>query len=420
MGRKKFRNALLTSGFSDGIISKLLPSGRGNPHGFYPPAAGSAGGWGRNIAKGVLHMSVKAAGLTVAVVGATGAVGRAMLKSLEVRDFPAGEVIALASARSAGSTLPFKDGELTVRELREDSFKGVGLALFSAGGDVSRQFAPHAAAAGCVVVDNSNAWRMDDRCPLVVPEVNPEALAGHNGIIANPNCSTIQMVVALKPLHDAASITRVVVSTYQAVSGTGQKAIDELDRQVRQMFNLQEPEVSVYPYRIAFNCLPQIDVFMPNGYTREEMKMTRETVKILNDPSVRVTATTVRVPVFYSHSEAVNIETKKKLSPNEARAILSQAPGVRVVDNPDLKLYPMPIDAAGEYEVFVGRIREDESIANGLNLWIAADNILKGAALNAVQIAELLLAKKLLRVKNPKIFLAASDPQPAGGGGAGL
>jgi aspartate-semialdehyde dehydrogenase len=213
------------------------------------------------------------------------------------------------------------------------------------------------------------------------------------------------MVVALKPLHDAARIRRVVVSTYQAVSGTGQKAIEELDRQVRQLFNMQKPEIKVYPYQIAFNCLPQIDIFMPNDYTKEEMKMTNETVKIMGDESIKVTATCVRVPVFYSHSEAVNIETEKKLSPAEARAILSRAKGVQVADNPALRLYPMPLDAAGEYEVFVGRIREDESIANGLNLWVVADNVLKGAALNAVQIAELLLEKDLLRVKNPRLFM---------------
>lgn len=343
--------------------------------------------------------------LTVAVVGATGAVGRTMLKVLEDRDFPATEVIVLASSRSAGSKVPFKDGELTVRELTQQSFKGVDLALFSAGGDRSLEFAPHAVAAGCVVVDNSSVWRMDERCPLVVPEVNPDDLKWHNGIIANPNCSTIQMVVALKPLHDAASITRVVVSTYQAVSGTGQKAVDELDKQVRQMFNMQQPEVSVYPYQIAFNCLPQIDVFMPNGYTKEEMKMTLETVKIMGDPGIKVTATCVRVPVFYGHSEAVNIETKKKLSAGEARAILSKAPGVQVADNPDMKIYPMPLEAAGEYETFVGRIREDESIDNGLHMWVVADNVLKGAALNTVQIAETLLDRDLLKVKNPKFFM---------------
>ena len=343
--------------------------------------------------------------LTVAVVGATGAVGRTMLKVLEDRDFPATEVIALASSRSAGNKVPFKDGELTVRELTPDSFKGVDLALFSAGGDRSLEFAPHAVAAGCVVVDNSSAWRMDKRCPLVVPEVNADDLSWHNGIIANPNCSTIQMVMTLKPLHDAAGITRVVVSTYQAVSGTGQKAIDELDKQVRQMFNMQQPEVKVYPYQIAFNCLPQIDVFMPNAYTKEEMKMTEETVKIMGDESVKVTATCVRVPVFYGHSESVNIETQKKLGAKEARAILSRAPGIQVADNPEMKIYPMPIEAAGEYETFVGRIREDETIANGLNMWIVADNVLKGAALNTVQIAETLLDRGLVKVKDPKFFM---------------
>ncbi len=343
--------------------------------------------------------------LTIAVVGATGAVGRELLKILEERDFPATEVVALASERSANSRLPFKGGELLVRELKEDSFQGIDLALFSAGGGTSEKFAPHAVKAGCVVVDNSNAWRMDQRCPLVVPEVNEHALDLHKGIIANPNRSTIQMVMVLKPLHDKAKIKRVVVSTYQAVSGTGQKAISELETQVRQMFNLQEPEVEVYPYRIAFNCLPQIDVFMENDYTKEEMKMTMETVKIMEDPSVKVTATCVRVPVFYGHSEAVNIETSRKLTPNEARAILSAAPGVRVYDNPREKLYPMPIEAAGEDETFVGRIREDESIENGLNLWIVADNIRKGAALNAVQIAERLVARNLLQVPDRSAFL---------------
>lgn len=350
-------------------------------------------------------MSNAPAKLTVAVVGATGAVGRTMLTVLEDRDFPASEVIALASSRSAGGKVPFRGGELTVRELTPESFKGVDLALFSAGGERSLEFAPHAVAAGCVVVDNSSAWRMDGRCPLVVPEVNPDDLDWHHGIIANPNCSTIQMVMVLKPIHDAAGITRVVVSTYQAVSGTGQKAVDELERQVRQMFNMQEPEAQVYPYRIAFNCLPQIDVFMPNAYTKEEMKMTEETVKIMGDPGIKVTATCVRVPVFYGHSEAVNVETKKKLGANEARAVLSRAPGVQVADNPDMKIYPMPIEAAGEYETFVGRIREDETIDNGLNLWVVADNVLKGAALNAVQIAELLLDRGLIRVKDPKFFM---------------
>ena len=343
--------------------------------------------------------------LVVAVVGATGAVGREMLNTLQQRNFPATEVIPFASARSAGSKVPYGDTELTVRELKEDVFNGIDLAIFSAGGSTSQKFAPHAAAAGCVVVDNSSAWRMDERCPLVVPEVNAEALREHNGIIANPNCSTIQMVVVLKPLHDAATIRRVVVSTYQAVSGTGHKAITELETQVRQMFNMQEPEINVYPYRIAFNCLPHIDVFLENDYTKEEMKMVHETVKIIGDPGIKVTATCVRVPVFYSHSEAVNVETAKKLSAKEARAILSQAPGVQVYDNPSEKMYPMPIDAAGEDLTFVGRIREDETIPNGLNLWVVADNIRKGAALNAVQIAEELVKRDLLRVKNRKLFL---------------
>ena len=339
----------------------------------------------------------------VAVVGATGAVGREMLQTLERRDFPASAIKALASARSAGSTVPFKGGSLLVEELTPQSFAGVDLALFSAGGGTSETFAPHAVRAGCVVVDNSSQWRMDERCPLVVPEVNPEALQKHQGIIANPNCSTIQMVVALAPLHKAAGITRVVVSTYQAVSGTGQKAIAELEGQVRQMFNMQEPEVAVYPHRIAFNCLPQIDVFLDNDYTKEEMKMVHETVKIMG-ADIPVTATAVRVPVFYGHSEALNVEFSKPLSAKEARAVLAIAPGVQVVDNPDAKFYPMPIDAAGEDEVFVGRIREDFTRPNTLNLWVVADNIRKGAALNAVQIAERLLADNLIRVTNRKAF----------------
>jgi len=336
--------------------------------------------------------------LVVAVAGATGAVGREMLKTLEQRNFPADEVIALASARSAGTTVPFKDGELTVREMKEDSFKGVNLALFSAGGSTSKHFAPHAVESGCVVVDNSSAWRMDPKCPLVVPEVNPDDVDWHNGIIANPNCSTIQMVVALKPLHDAWTIKRVVVSTYQAVSGTGQKAITELETQVRQLFNGIDAEAKVYPHQIAFNCLPQIDVFSLGDYTFEEIKMIKETAKIMGDESIKVTATTVRVPVFYGHSESLNVEFEKACTAKEARAILSQAPGVQVYDNPGDKQYPMPIMAAGEDEVFVGRIRQDETVDSGLNMWVVADNIRKGAALNAVQIAELLMKKGKLKV----------------------
>jgi len=321
-----------------------------------------------------------------------------MLDTLARRQFPYAQVRAMASARSAGSTVPFGNQELVVEELTEDSFRGVQLALFSAGGSTSEKFAPHAVAAGCVVVDNSSAWRMDPQVPLVVPEVNAGDLSWHRGIIANPNCSTIQMVVVLKPLHDVARIRRVVVSTYQAVSGTGQKAIAELERQVRELFNGQDPTVAVYPHRIAFNCLPHIDVFLENEYTKEEMKMVQETKKIMGDDSIRVTATTVRVPVFYGHSESVNIETEKKLTAKEARAILSQAPGVRVLDNPSEKIYPMPLLAAGQDDTLVGRIREDETIPCGLNMFIVADNIRKGAALNAVQIAEALLRRDLLRV----------------------
>ncbi len=341
----------------------------------------------------------------VAVAGATGAVGREMLATLASRSFPASKVIALASSRSAGSVVPFGDAEIKVEELTEKSFEGVDIALFSAGGSVSLKYAPYAAASGCVVVDNSSAWRMDPRCPLVVPEVNAHALQEHNGIIANPNCSTIQMVVALKPIHDAAVIRRVVVSTYQAVSGTGQKGISELEKQVRDMFNGKDPEIKVYPHRIAFNCLPHIDVFLENDYTKEEMKMVNETVKIMEDPRVKVTATCVRVPVFYSHSESVNIETEKKLTAKEVRAILATAPGVQVYDNPAENMYPLASDTAGEDEVFVGRIREDETIENGINMWIVADNVRKGAALNAVQIAEELLARDLVYVRAPGLFL---------------
>jgi len=332
----------------------------------------------------------------VGVVGATGAVGREMLRILEQRDFPAKEVKAFASARSKGIKLPFKDTEIVVEELQEDSFQGVDLALFSAGGSVSKKFAPIAAQSGCTVVDNSSAWRMDPEVPLVVPEVNLEDLNWHKGIIANPNCSTIQMVVALKPLHDVAKIKRIVVATYQAVSGTGQKAIEELETQVRCLFNMKEVEPKVYPHQIAFNCLPHIDVFLDNDYTKEEMKMVNETQKILHAPEIKVTATAVRVPVFYGHSEAVNVEFANQITAKEARAILSQAPGVKVLDNPKANVYPLAIYAAGKDETFVGRIREDHTVKYGLNLWIVADNLRKGAALNAVQIAEHLIIKELL------------------------
>jgi aspartate-semialdehyde dehydrogenase len=332
----------------------------------------------------------------VAVVGATGAVGNEMVTTLEERRFPVRKLTLLASSRSVGKTLTFKGRGLPIEELKEDSFKGIDIGLFSPGGAVSLKFAPIAAASGCVVIDNTSAFRMEPDIPLVVPEVNEHAIAGYKnrGIIANPNCSTIQMVVILKPLHDAARIKRVVVSTYQAVSGTGKKAIYELEQQVLAIYSQKEIVKKVYPYQIAFNCLPHIDAFLENGYTKEEMKMVNETRKIMED-SIQVTATTVRVPVFYGHSESVNVEFEKDLSPDKARKILRKAPGVKVVDNPSKNKYPMAIHAAGRDETFVGRIRRDESIPHGLNMWIVADNIRKGAALNAVQIAEVLIKKYL-------------------------
>jgi aspartate-semialdehyde dehydrogenase len=334
---------------------------------------------------------------TVAVVGATGAVGNEMISTLEQRKFPVKKLKLLASSRSIGKTIPFRGEEIEVEELTENSFKGVDIGLFSPGGSVSLKFAPIAAASGCVVIDNTSAFRMGEDIPLVVPEVNEHAIKDYKkrGIIANPNCSTIQMVVVLKPLHDAAKIKRVVVSTYQAVSGTGKKAIHELEQQVLAIYGNKKIETNVYPYQIAFNCLPQIDSFIENGYTKEEMKMVNETKKILEDDNIAVTATTVRVPVFYGHSESVNVEFEKAITPDEARKILRKAPGVIVIDDPSKKLYPLAIDAAGKDDTFVGRIRTDESIAHGLNMWIVADNIRKGAALNAVQIAEVLIKKYL-------------------------
>ena len=333
----------------------------------------------------------KKAAYTVAVVGATGAVGTEMIEVLEERGFPVGSLIPLASSRSAGGTVTFRGDPVPVQVLTKDSFAGVDLALFSAGADISREFAPIAAKAGAIVIDNSAAWRMEPDVPLVVPEVNAHEIAGHKGIIANPNCSTIQMVVALKPLHDRARIRRIVVTTFQAVSGTGKEAMDELMTECQDLLSFKEATPQVYPYQIAFNCLPQIDDFLPSGYTREEMKLLNETRKIMGDRSIQVTATTVRVPVYVGHSESVNIETEQKMSANEARAILSEAPGVLLFDDPAHKVYPMPLDVAGKDEVYVGRVREDESIANGLNLWVVADNLRKGAALNAVQIAECLI-----------------------------
>jgi aspartate-semialdehyde dehydrogenase len=333
----------------------------------------------------------------VAVAGATGAVGNQMISCLEESDFPVQSVKFLASARSVGRKMRFKGDLIAVEELKEDSFKGVDIALFSAGGGTSERFAPHAAKDGCVVVDNSSAWRMDPDVPLVVPEVNPHAIAQYTkrGIIANPNCSTIQMVVALNPIQKKYGIKRIVVSTYQAVSGTGKKAIDELFDQTRSLINFLDWEKKVYPHRIAFNCLPHIDVFLKNGYTKEEMKMVNETRKILEDDSIGVTATTVRVPVFYSHSESVNVETREPVSAQEVKSLLEHSPGIKVVDDPEHNLYPLATEAAGQDLTLVGRIRDDESIANGVNMWIVADNIRKGAATNAVQIAQVLAEQYL-------------------------
>lgn len=333
-------------------------------------------------------MLKKKSGYVVAVVGATGAVGTEMVEVLEEREFPVARLVPLASTRSGGGTVTFKGNEVPIEVLTKDSFAGVDIALFSAGADLSREFAPIAVKAGAVVIDNSAAWRMTPEVPLVVPEVNAHDIQRHKGIIANPNCSTIQMVVALKPLHDQARIKRIVVTTFQSVSGTGKEAMDELMAECQNLLSFKSASPKVYPYQIAFNCLPQIDEFLPSGYTKEEMKMVHETRKIMGDQSIHVTATTVRVPVYIGHSEAVNIETERKLSANEARAILSTAPGVLLYDDPAHKIYPMPLEVAGKDEVYVGRVREDESIANGLNLWVVADNLRKGAALNAVQIAE--------------------------------
>ncbi|MEE1551384.1 MAG: aspartate-semialdehyde dehydrogenase, partial [Nitrospinaceae bacterium] len=329
----------------------------------------------------------------ISVVGATGAVGRRMLSTLEERNFPVARLTALASARSAGQTLPFRDQDIEVMELKADSFKGVDIALFSAGGSISKQYAPIAVESGCVVIDNSSAWRMDKEVPLIVPEVNPSALGEKWGIIANPNCSTIQMVVALKPIHDKYRIRRVVVSTYQSVSGSGQKAIEELKQQSRDVLDGKPTQCNVYPHQIAFNCLPHIDVFQENGYTKEEIKMVNETHKILEDDTIEVSPTAVRVPVIYSHSEAINVETEQPMNVKEVKELLSLSPGISVVDNPDQNEYPLAVNASGSGDVVVGRIRGDLTRANAINFWVVSDNLLKGAAYNAVQIAELLLKR---------------------------
>jgi len=330
----------------------------------------------------------------VAVVGATGVVGRQMLETLEARNFPLSRLVPLASERSRGKTVSFKGETIPVEVLSENSFEGIDIALFSAGGGTSKKYAPLAAASGAVVIDNSSAFRMDPDVPLVVPEVNAHALKNHKGIIANPNCSTTQMVVVLKPLHDAARIRRIVVSTYQAVSGAGIAAITELQEQSRALLAGEPYAPKVFPHQIAFNCLPQIpqsDAFLDNGYTSEEMKMVHETRKILGDDSIAVTATTVRVPVLNGHSESVNVQTEKKLTAAEARALLSKAPGVVVQDDPQHQIYPLAVNSTGKFDTFVGRIRDDISHESALDMWIVSDNLLKGAALNTVQIAEELL-----------------------------
>ncbi len=333
----------------------------------------------------------------VCILGATGAVGEAMLSILEQRKFPVRNLYPLASSRSAGSKVTFNGKEITVLDVEQFDFSQAQIGLFSAGGSVSEKYAPIAAAAGCVVIDNTAHFRYDRDIPLVVPEVNPHAIAQYKnrGIIANPNCSTIQMLVALKPIKDAVGISRINVATYQAVSGTGKEAINELAGQTRALFNSQDAVAEVYPKRIAFNVLPHIDVFLENGYTKEEMKMVWETQKIMEDDSILVNPTAVRVPVFYGHSEAVHIETKKKITADEARALLEKAPGVQVMDERKPGGYPTPVDAAGTDPTYVGRIREDVSHPLGLDLWVVSDNVRKGAALNSVQIAEILIEKYL-------------------------
>lgn len=327
-------------------------------------------------------------GYNIAIVGATGMVGQEFIKVLEQRKFPVSNISLWASDRSAGKKLYFGHHEIVVKETNNDSFKGVDIALFSAGSEISKMFAPVAARAGCLVVDNSAAWRMDPKVPLVVPEINPDDIKLHKGIIANPNCSTIQMVVALNPLHKVNKIKRIVVSTYQSVSGTGAAAMEELNTQAKQILEGQNVIPHVYPHQIAFNLLPEIDVFLDNGYTREEWKMVEETRKIMHADAIEISATCVRVPVFISHSEAINVQFFEPMSPDEARSILARSPGIKVMDDPSVSLYPQPWLAAGTDDTFVGRIRTDVSCSNGLVMWVVADNLRKGAALNAVQIAE--------------------------------
>ena len=332
----------------------------------------------------------------IAVVGATGAVGEAMISILEERNFPVGEVYALASRRSEGKRIPFKGKSLKVEDLEKFDFSKAEIGLFSAGGDISAEYAPKAASAGCIVIDNTSHFRYDDDVPLVIPEVNPDKISQYTsrGIIANPNCSTIQMLVALKPIYDVAGIERINVCTYQAVSGTGKPGIEEVVRQTTQLLNGKTVEASVYPKQIAFNVLPQIDVFMDNGYTKEEMKMVWETQKIFDDASIKVNPTAVRVPVFYGHSEAVHIETREKITVDAVRSLLDQAMGVTVMDERVDGGYPTAVtESSGNDNVFVGRIREDISHPKGIDMWVVGDNVRKGAALNSIQIADLLVKK---------------------------
>ncbi len=335
-------------------------------------------------------------GFRVAIVGATGMVGQEFIKVLEQRSFPMDSIELLASDRSAGKKLFVNHRELVVKETTPESFKKIDIALFSAGAETSRYFSPIAAQSGAVVIDNSSAFRMDPKVPLVVPEVNPEDIKWHNGIIANPNCSTIQMVVALQPLHKANLIKRLVAATYQAVSGTGSAAVEELTEQAKQVLDGQTTVPHVYPHQIAFNILPEIDVFLDNAYTKEEWKMVEETRKIMHAPDIAISAVCVRVPVFIGHSEALHIEFSHPMSPDEAKRILAQAPGIKILDDPAISLYPQPWSAAGTDEVFVGRIHRDASHPNGLVMWVVADNLRKGAALNAVQIAEEMIKRDWL------------------------
>ncbi|MBL6623620.1 MAG: aspartate-semialdehyde dehydrogenase [Rhizobiales bacterium] len=336
-------------------------------------------------------------GLKIAVVGATGNVGREILNILDERMFPCEEVVALASRKSIGRELTYGDKLLKVKDLETYNFSGTDIALFSAGSKISEKYGPIAAKSGTVVIDNSSFWRYHDDVPLIVPEVNPDAIKDFKkrGIIANPNCSTAQLVVVLKPLHDIAKITRVVVSTYQSVSGAGNAAMEELFNQTKGIFVNQAPEPENFTRQIAFNVIPHIDVFMDDGYTKEEWKMLSETKKIV-DKSIKLTATCVRVPVFVGHSEAVNIEFEKSISPEKARSILRKAPGVMVVDDPEDEKYITPLECIGDYATFVSRVRVDSTVKNGLSMWVVSDNLRKGAALNAVQIAELLINKKLI------------------------